>query len=88
MVFPVCSSVSTTTGLGKDCSIYIAYNKQIPLCQPPSTFGGRGGSLSSEKGECRDPLNLCTSDPAFDFDLSQGSSVRALLHKSSCCPQR
>lgn len=66
MVFPTCSSFSTRTGIGKDCSINIAYNQQIPLCSATSL----GGSAS-----CRDPQALCSSDPAFSFDFTEGGDV-------------
>ncbi|KAL7415849.1 hypothetical protein BDY24DRAFT_380292 [Mrakia frigida] len=63
MVFPTCSSFSTRTGIGKDCSINIAYNQQIPLCSATS-FGG--------PASCRDPQALCSSDPGFSFDFREG----------------
>lgn len=67
MVFPVCASVSTKTGLGQDCAIHIAHNTQFPLCSPGSKEGDA----------CRPASNLCTADPDFSFDLSKKSTVRA-----------
>ncbi|KAJ6620330.1 hypothetical protein B0H10DRAFT_2163572 [Mycena sp. CBHHK59/15] len=32
MVFATCSSVSSSTGVGTDCALNIAYNKQLSLC--------------------------------------------------------
>ncbi|KAJ7221636.1 hypothetical protein GGX14DRAFT_514588 [Mycena pura] len=63
MIFTTCSSVSTSTGVGSDCVINIAYNKQLPLCKPGQVF---------EKGvkTCRPPDDLCTADPTFSFDLT------------------
>lgn len=65
MVFPTCASVSTSSGIGKDCSINIAYNKQIPLCQATSLPGTR----------CRDPQALCSADPNFEFSFDAASDV-------------
>jgi hypothetical protein len=62
MVFPTCASVSTSTGLGTDCSINIAYNMQLPLCTSPTRNKG-----------CRPPEQLCTADPRFSFDLTPRS---------------
>lgn len=70
MVFPTCSSVSSS-GIGSNCAINIAYNKQIPLCH--------SAPLQTDKLECRDPQNLCISDPSFDFDFSPSSHVNLLL---------
>ncbi|THH05309.1 hypothetical protein EW145_g4893 [Phellinidium pouzarii] len=36
MVFATCASVSSSTGIGKDCYINIAYNQQLPLCASPA----------------------------------------------------
>ncbi|KAJ7665373.1 hypothetical protein DFH06DRAFT_311965 [Mycena polygramma] len=64
MVFVTCSSISTSTGVGTDCAINIAYNQQLPLCS--------SGDSGVKKGvrTCRPPEALCTADPAFKFDLS------------------
>ncbi|CAH7682403.1 hypothetical protein PPACK8108_LOCUS15314 [Phakopsora pachyrhizi] len=40
-----------------ECSINVAYNQQIPLC------------TSGQRSNCRDPENLCTSDPNFQFSF-------------------
>ncbi|EEB98443.1 hypothetical protein MPER_02043, partial [Moniliophthora perniciosa FA553] len=32
LVFPTCRSVTTSVGVGQDCHINIAYNRQLPLC--------------------------------------------------------
>lgn len=65
IVFTTCSSVSSVTGLGKDCSINIAFNQQLPLCSSST-------EQETKKGVkvCRQPDNLCTADPSFKFDLS------------------
>nr|GAT59367.1 predicted protein [Mycena chlorophos] len=58
MVFTTCASVSSSTGVGSDCAINIAYNKQLPLCK---SIGAQG---------CRPPEALCTADPTFTFNFS------------------
>lgn len=63
IVFPTCKSVSKS-GIGTDCAINIAYNKQKPLCTQSA------GSLSKVK-DCRDPDNLCTSDRDFKFNFDE-----------------
>lgn len=65
MVFTTCSSVSTSTGIGSDCNINIAYNQQLPLCTSTGASNMRDG-----KQICRYPEALCTADPDFRFDLS------------------
>ncbi|QRW26836.1 Cdc73 family RNA polymerase II accessory factor [Rhizoctonia solani] len=68
IVFPVCKSFSSKTGVGLDCSVHIAYNKQIPLC--PSAGGiPSGGS----KSKCRSPGDLCVADEAFGFKFDQSA---------------
>jgi hypothetical protein len=67
MIFPTCGSVSYSTGLGSDCSINIAYNKQLPLCTSAGSLGTDG------KRTCRRPEQLCTADPNFTFDLTERS---------------
>jgi hypothetical protein len=47
LIFPTCESFSTSTGVGRGCSINIAYNKQKPLCA--STSPGAGGSRTREE---------------------------------------
>ena len=76
MVFPTCASVSTSSGIGKDCSLNIAYNKQIPLCQATSLSGA----------SCRDPQALCSADPAFDFSFDSATDVSADVLSSFRAP--
>ena len=64
MVFPTCSSVSPSTGIGTGCKINIVYNQQKPLCASTSGAPGRG-----QQARCRPPDELCSSDPDFRFDL-------------------
>jgi len=65
LIFPTCESFSTSTGIGRGCSINIAYNKQKPLCA--STSPG-AGSFGPEKN-CRSPDALCVADPDFEFNF-------------------
>ncbi|KAF9239681.1 hypothetical protein BU15DRAFT_74536 [Melanogaster broomeanus] len=84
MVFPTCSSVSSTTGIGTDCLINIAYNKQLPLC--PSAASSSTDKQGNQK--CRLPQDLCTADPNFKYDLglSGTNDVRALSFVTSRSP--
>ncbi|KIJ44161.1 hypothetical protein M422DRAFT_30662 [Sphaerobolus stellatus SS14] len=68
MVFPSCTSVDGSTGVGKDCMINIAYNQQLPLCTSTT-------SLNDKK--CRRPDALCVRDPDFRFDFTENSSNNA-----------
>ncbi|TFK34872.1 hypothetical protein BDQ12DRAFT_688981 [Crucibulum laeve] len=65
LVFPTCSSVSSSTGLGSDCYINIAYNQQLKLCASTTDSGIKKGVRT-----CRPPEDLCTADPDFKFDLT------------------
>ena len=73
MVFATCSSVSRLTGLGSDCYVNVAYNKQLPLCASKTTSSFKNGQRV-----CRSPEELCIADPNFTFDLSDnpGNDVR------------
>lgn len=64
MVFTTCSSVAKSTGLGNDCYVNVAYNKQLPLCASTTTPRFRNGHRV-----CRAPEELCIADPNFTFDL-------------------
>jgi integrin alpha FG-GAP repeat containing protein 1 len=80
IIFPTCSRHSSSTGLGHDCSINIAYNQQIPTCSSEASKFGSDGRLS-----CRGHGDMCRSDPdyAFDFASTNVSSTTALLTKSA-----
>lgn len=65
MVFPTCSRVSSSTGLGTDCYINIAYNQQLKLCSSSTDSG-----LNQGVRTCRPHDDLCTADPSFKFNLS------------------
>lgn len=64
MVFPTCSHVSST-GVGSDCYINIAYNQQLNLCSSSTDSGLKKGIRT-----CRPPGDLCTADANFKFDLT------------------
>jgi len=74
MVFATCSSVSKSTGLGNDCYVNVAYNKQLPLCASTTTPSYRNGQRV-----CRAPEALCIADQNSTFDLSDrpGNDVRS-----------
>ncbi|OCH90654.1 hypothetical protein OBBRIDRAFT_793094 [Obba rivulosa] len=84
MLFTTCSSVSSSTGIGSDCAINIAYNQQLPLCASTTSSGVENG-----KRVCRPPQELCTADPDFQFDLSPsaGNNAFATIPISSIFPQ-
>ncbi|RDB23975.1 T-cell immunomodulatory protein [Hypsizygus marmoreus] len=65
MVFTTCSHVSSSTGLGTDCFINIAYNQQLGLCASSTDSGIKKGVRT-----CRPHDDLCTVDPKFKFDLN------------------
>lgn len=72
LVFPTCSSTSQSTGVGRDCFLNIAYNKQKPLCakSPGSFLGGIQSVINSVNKTCRSPNALCEADDDFSFDLN------------------
>jgi integrin alpha FG-GAP repeat containing protein 1 len=80
IVFPTCSRHSSSTGLGHDCSINIAYNKQIPTCSSEGSKFGSDGKIT-----CRGHGDMCRSDPDYAFDLtsSEVSYMMRLLHEST-----
>lgn len=65
MVFTTCASVDSSTGVGGDCAINIAYNKQLQLCTSSTDSGIRKGQRT-----CRPPEQLCIADPTFSFDFT------------------
>jgi len=74
IVFTTCSTVGASTGLGKDCSINVAFNQQLRLCSSST-------DSETKKGErvCRQPDNLCTADPSFKFDMDERSDNQVRL---------
>lgn len=80
MVFTTCSSVSSSSGVGSNCYINIAFNQQLPLCgtaQPAFTKGIR---------TCRPPDNLCVADPNFKFEFSGDPDVFVRFQVSALFP--
>jgi integrin alpha FG-GAP repeat containing protein 1 len=71
LVFPVCSHHSTSSGIGSDCSINIAYNKQAPLCSGETTTMNSDGSI-----KCRGWGELCVADGGYEFSFSSDDPVR------------
>lgn len=70
IVFPVCSHHSTSSGIGTDCSIHVAYNKQAPLCSGEGTVLDKDGGL-----KCRGWGELCVADPGFNFSFAPNDPV-------------
>ncbi|EIN08003.1 hypothetical protein PUNSTDRAFT_121158 [Punctularia strigosozonata HHB-11173 SS5] len=85
MIFPTCTDVSSTTGIGTECKINIAYNQQLPLCTSSTSQAIKNGKRS-----CRPPEELCTADNNFKFDLSERSGNDAFVSfpVSSLFPSR
>ncbi|KAK7449726.1 hypothetical protein VKT23_013201 [Stygiomarasmius scandens] len=78
LIFPTCRSVSSS-GVGSDCAINIAYNQQLPLCTSHDIQPG--------KRTCRSPEDLCVADPNFKFDLSDNPNTFVRIPLSSILPQ-
>ncbi|EGG09668.1 uncharacterized protein MELLADRAFT_95111 [Melampsora larici-populina 98AG31] len=60
------------------CSIHVAYNQQIPLCKSHPT---------STDSNCRDPQNLCTADPKFEFSFESSESAFSSLPIDQLFPE-
>lgn len=67
MIFPSCDSISTSTGIGTNCKINIAYNQQKPLCA--------SASPAVSQKNCRLPDSLCSADSEFKFDFTENTPV-------------
>ena len=68
LLITACTSVSRSTGFGSNCALNIAYNMQLPLCVPSSSF-----PLPSDPAiatTCRSPATLCVADQNFSFLFS------------------
>ncbi|WRT66340.1 uncharacterized protein IL334_003295 [Kwoniella shivajii] len=64
IIFPTCAQHSKSTGVGTECSINIAYNKQVPVCSTEATQHTKEGKL-----KCRGWGDLCVADEGFDFNF-------------------
>ncbi|KAG9121544.1 hypothetical protein FRC07_002449 [Ceratobasidium sp. 392] len=80
LVFPVCASFSSITGVGLDCEIHVAYNKQIPLCS--------GTGVGAGNARCRSPGALCVADDGFTFDLDPNGDAYSIIRLSDILPQQ
>ncbi|KAL4065217.1 hypothetical protein J3A83DRAFT_4360504 [Scleroderma citrinum] len=78
MVFTTCSHVSASTGVGSNCMLNIAYNKQLPVCSSTTS------PSVNKQGErvCRSPVDLCIADPEFHYNLSTSSDNDAFVQLS------
>ena len=80
ILFSTCSRVSTSSGVGTDCNINIAYNKQVPLCSSESAKY-RGDEGVESQLLCRGWGDLCIADDAFDFSFDPTDDVsRAAIY--------
>lgn len=64
-----------TDGIGYECTINIAYSKQVPMC-PGSTSQYDGNRL-----RCRGWTDLCVPDHDFTFDFDSDGDVRLYTNK-------
>jgi hypothetical protein len=87
IVFPTCETHSSSSGVGKTCSINIAYNKQKPLCSSTTSSSWMSvGQKPMGNSECRSLDQLCQADEGFGFDLNPKGDVsvryryRSLAH--------
>nr|XP_019007302.1 uncharacterized protein I203_00900 [Kwoniella mangroviensis CBS 8507]OCF70763.1 hypothetical protein I203_00900 [Kwoniella mangroviensis CBS 8507] len=64
IIFPTCKQHSKSTGIGTECNINIAYNKQVPVCSTEGSQMTKEGKL-----ECRGWGDLCQADDGFDFSF-------------------
>jgi integrin alpha FG-GAP repeat containing protein 1 len=80
IIFPTCFRHSSSTGLGHDCSINIAFNQQVPTCSSESSKFGADGKIT-----CRGHGDMCRSDPdyAFDFASPEVSSSNSIYLEES-----
>ncbi|WWC61849.1 uncharacterized protein I303_104434 [Kwoniella dejecticola CBS 10117] len=64
IIFPTCAQTSKSTGIGTECNLNIAYNRQIPICSTEGSQTDKEGKLS-----CRGWGELCTADEGFEFSF-------------------
>jgi integrin alpha FG-GAP repeat containing protein 1 len=75
IIFPTCARQSNSAGTGSDCSINIAYNRQVPICSGLNSETTNNGAAEQGKLSCRGWGELCVSDPDFSFSFDQGDDV-------------
>jgi len=78
MVFSACPRHSTSGSIGFECSINIAYNKQVPVCR------GEGPTYRVDEtmqGDltCRGWGGLCLADEGFEFSFDPSDEVSRKL---------
>ncbi|WVW83885.1 hypothetical protein I302_105907 [Kwoniella bestiolae CBS 10118] len=64
IIFPTCKHHAKSTGIGTECTINIAYNKQVPICSTEGSQTTKEGKL-----KCRGWGELCVADEGFDFSF-------------------
>ncbi|WWC70229.1 uncharacterized protein I206_104179 [Kwoniella pini CBS 10737] len=62
IIFPTCAQQSKSTGIGTECNLNVAYNKQVPICSTEVSQSTKEGAL-----RCRGWGELCTPDDNFQF---------------------
>ncbi|OCF36855.1 hypothetical protein I316_01452 [Kwoniella heveanensis BCC8398] len=81
IVFPTCNSHSKSSGLGKQCSINIAYNKQVPVCSTEGSQATKEGKL-----KCRGWAELCLVDETFEFSFDESDSDFSSIQLTALLP--
>ncbi|WVF71448.1 hypothetical protein IAT40_006252 [Kwoniella sp. CBS 6097] len=81
IIFPTCNSHSKSSGLGKQCSINIAYNKQVPVCSTEGSQASVEGKL-----KCRGWRELCLADDAFEFSFDESDPDFTSIPLSTLLP--
>lgn len=74
IIFPTCSRYPSSTGLGHDCGVNVAYNKQIPTCSSEASKFNSDGKIT-----CRGHGDMCQSDPDYAFDFTSNEVSRSIM---------
>ncbi|OWT41807.1 hypothetical protein C362_00168 [Cryptococcus neoformans Bt1] len=81
IIFPTCTRKSASTGLGRDCNINIAHNKQVPLCSTEVSQWNTDGLL-----KCRGWGDMCLSDENFEFSFDESDASFTSIPLSELLP--
>jgi integrin alpha FG-GAP repeat containing protein 1 len=75
MIFPVCGRRSSLAGTGSECSLNIAYNRQVPICSGVGAENANNGAAVADSLKCRGWGELCMADPGFTFSFEPSGEV-------------
>ncbi|ORY34008.1 hypothetical protein BCR39DRAFT_518106 [Naematelia encephala] len=85
IVFPTCSRRSATSGIGQECELNIAYNKQVPICSGEQAVF-TGGDAESGTLKCRGWSDLCIADDRFELEFDMSSEYYSSIPLASLFP--